>query len=152
MANYNIRQLTNFDVKDNPVERTIVIHGKNVEYCKISYQQLLDIEGATSTTIKINKLGYCVNDNEGINYPIFIDFTSPEGTDYIPFQIGKTGMFEFQPEQWMDVNENVEDEDDEETASVDVYSLLVPKLVKNPELENDSGKIVPFVLDYCFEV
>lgn len=143
MASYNIKQLTNFDVKDNPIY--VPSPWKNHDYYEISYQQLLGIEGSQTPTIKINKLGYCVNDNEGINYPIFINFTSPEGTgtDYIPFQIGKTGMFEFQPEQWMDVNENVEDEDDEEAeekiASVDVYCLLVPA-------------DVPFVLDYCFEV
>ena len=140
MASYNVKQLTNFDVKDNPIHIPSPWEGH--DYYEISYQQLLGIEGSQVPTIKINKLGYCVNDNEGINYPILINFDSPNSQSYTPFQIGKTGMFEFQPEQWMDVNENVEDEDEEveeKTASVDVYGLLVPA-------------DVPFVLDYCFEV
>ena len=141
MASYNVKQLTNFDVQDNPYVDPSPWKGH--KYYKISYQQMLGIEGSTDAGIQIDKLGYCVNDNEGINYPIFINFTSPNNDIYEDFQIGKTGMFEFQPEKWMDVNENVEDEHDEDAevkdATVNVYGLLVP-----------DG--VPFVLDYCFLV
>ena len=133
---YNIKQLTNFDVKDNTTEKkTFFIGGTSVthNYRIIPYNQLLGLVGGENDLIiSINKLGYCVNSNQGINYPIYITFE--DGTEET-FYIGKTGIFEFQPEEWTDVN----DDKIERTAKVSVKRILVP--------DN-----IPFVLDYCFVV
>jgi hypothetical protein len=90
------------------------------------------IGGENDLIISINKLGYCVNSNQGINYPIYITFE--DGAEET-FYIRKTGIFEFQPEEWMDVN----DDKIKRTATVSVKRILVP--------DN-----IPFVLDYCFVV
>lgn len=133
---YNIKQLTNFDVANNRYETRGVFKGPvavNHRYRIISYNQLLGIESnSNDITINISKMGYCTNDNEGKDYPIFITFG--DKTERI-FYIGKTGIFEFQPEEWRDVN----DDDTERTATVSVIQVLVP-----------DG--VPFVLDYCYLV
>lgn len=144
----NIKQLTNFDVDytTTPIPKAVQI-GKNtkiINYYKIPYAQLLGVssEQASSIQIDIDKFGYCVNDNQGINYPIYINFKDDREDNEICFYIGKTGMFESQPEEWTDVNENIMDNDTEtitRTAFVSIDYLLVP--------EN-----VPFVLDYSFKV
>lgn len=134
---YNIKQLTNFDVKDNTIEeKTFFVGGETSithNYRIIPYNQLLGLVGGENDLIiSINKLGYCVNSNQGINYPIYITFE--DGAEET-FYIGKTGIFEFQPEEWTDVN----DDKIERTATVSVKRILVPDNVS-------------FVLDYCFVI
>ena len=133
---YNIKQLTNFDVADNSSEMRGIFRGPvaiNHLYRIIPYSQLLGIDNnPNDIIIDISKMGYCTNDNEGKDYPIFITFE--DGTERT-FYIGKTGIFEFQPEEWRDIN----DDDTERTATVSVKQVLVP-----------DG--VPFVLDYCYLV
>ena len=115
---YNIKQLTNFDVQD--IAPTSI---GSIDYIVISS----DILGSDN----IHKLGYCVNNNVGIYRPIYITINA------IPtkFSIGNTGIFEFQEEEWRDVN----DDNLERIASVSVSEVYVP-----------AG--IPFVLDYCIPV
>ena len=124
---YNIRQKTNFDFDLAEGEPKDVYVGGELR------------EGLTYKSItfenKVPKLGYCANDNEGMNYPIFLVFDGEGDTDH-EFQIGKTGMFEFQPEDWDDVN-NPRSEDDPATVYVTKIKVY---------------EDIPFVVDYCYEV
>ncbi len=118
----NIRQKTNFDFIVG-VPKDVYVGGElrtGVTYKSILFES------------NVFKLGYCTNDNEGMNYPIFLVFSTGEEKE---FQIGKTGMFEFQPEEWRDVN----DDDTERTVEVFVIELKV-------------FEDVPFVVDYCYSV
>ena len=99
-------------------------------------KRILNYKSISFGDEKVFKLGYCTNDNEGMNYPIFLRFSTDQDDDPDhEFQIGKTGMFEFQPEEWRDVN----DDDTERTAEVFVTELKV-------------FEDVPFVVDYCYSV
>lgn len=120
----NIRQKTNFDLTGGE-EKTVRVGGDKGETRTLTYKSIL-------FESNVFKLGYCTNDNEGMNYPIFLVFSTGEEKE---FKIGKTGMFEFQPEEWRDVN----DDDTERTAEVFVTELKV-------------FEDVPFVVDYCYSV
>ncbi len=120
----NIRQKTNFDLTGGE-EKTVRVGGDKGETRTLTYKSIL-------FESNVFKLGYCTNDNEGMNYPIFLVFLTGEEKE---FQIGKTGMFEFQPEEWRDVNAD----DTERTAEVFVTELKV-------------FEDVPFVVDYCYSV
>lgn len=112
----NIRQKTNFDLTGD-------IEIRN----DIPYKTLIfdDDQGKTP----VYKFGYCVNDNQGINYPIFIYF-SENDNEGKEFQIGKTGMFEIQQEELPNASETEDSE-----IKVGIYKLLISTLV-------------PFVVDY----
>lgn len=122
----NIKQLTNFDVKNND-EATY--DGK--KYRKIHINQLGITENMT-----LDKLGYCVNNNTGINYPIYIEINGDgTGSNMTKFEIGKTGMFEYQTDEWKDVNDD---------------NKIRPIQVQIGEIHVPDG--IPFVLDYSFKV
>lgn len=57
---------------------------------------------------KIIKLGYCSNDNEGKDFPIFIKFQNDDSEKMI--YPSKEGMYEFQPETWRGETIEVESE------------------------------------------
>ena len=118
----NIRQKTNFDLVGGE-PKDVYVGGElrtDLTYKRILFES------------NVFKLGYCTNNNEGMNYPIFLVFSTGEERE---FQIGKTGMFEFQPEEWRDAN----DDDTERTAEVSVTELKV-------------FEDVSFVVDYCYSV
>lgn len=120
----NIKQITNFDLRGTPVRMTIT--KANVytthPYYTISSTQLQSED--------ISKLGYCC-EPKGIGYPIFLTLNGKETA----FEIGKTGMFEFQEEDWKDVNT---DPDKIRTAIVSLSEIKVPAGIR-------------FVLDYSFD-
>ena len=78
------------------------------------------------------KMGYCC-EPKGIGYPIYLEFSN-NSSQGKRFYVGKTGMFEFQDEVWKDINESEE----EYTASVTCYAVWVPKNIK-------------FTLEYSYE-
>ena len=125
----NIRQITNYDlVGASEVTKTIQIggdKGKTIDY------QYKVITSAMLGSENVFKFGYCANSNKGIDYPIFLVLNGTE----TEFQLGKTGMFEFQPEQWEDVNVPTE----EQTATVSLSEALVPA-------------DIPFCIDYCYSI
>lgn len=120
----NVHQQTNFDLTGDIILKQIESHGttlRDVPYRTIIFDKISG-EG-------VSKFGYCVNDNQGINYPIFICFSN-EDTSGEPFQIGKTGMFEIQKEELPNVSET-----ENPDIEVKVYKILVCTRV-------------PFVIDY----
>lgn len=125
----NIKQITNFDLGGaSEVTRTIRKGGDIGETLDYTYKV---ITSAMLGSDDIFKFGYCTNDNQGMNYPIFLVLNNNE----TEFQIGKTGMFEFQPEEY----KIVDGENEKRTAKVSLSSVLVPTNV-------------PFCIDYCYLV
>ena len=135
----NMCQFTNFDLVNNHNRITKYINKNDREIIGWNYIPItLNDLGGYPTIFKV---GYCTNSNEGKYYPIFFGVDGEEKTIYL----GKTGMYEFQPEEWVD--ENDEDSKTEEAIvylediSKDgyTYCMLVP--------EN-----IPFCFDYCYSV
>ena len=134
---YNIKQLTNFDIADLSEEIIGVRKGDDIVVSVVYKIIPLGVLGAP-----ISKMGYCC-EPKGINYPIFLTINQVE----YKFDLGKTGMFEFQPEQWINVNgDNIE-----RTTNITVTEIKVPKR----DLDSDGQEIgnpIHFVLDYAYEV
>lgn len=125
----NIKQLTNYDITSaSEVTKTIRIGGDKGK--TIDHQYKI-ITSAMLGSDNVFKFGYCANNNRGIDYPIFLVLNGVE----TEFQLGKTGMFEFHPEQWKDVNVPTE----EQTATVSLSEVLVPA-------------DIPFCIDYCYSI
>lgn len=113
---YDIKQITNYDLS-SPVTSyyTIEIDSepRKVNVAGGAFQE--DIYYAVISFNKdIPKFGYCC-EPKALAYPIFIN-----GKE---FQIGKTGMFEVQPEEWIDVND---EESYEQETNVTVRAIEVP--------------------------
>lgn len=112
----NIKQITNYDISSLPTtQKQITIGGiiQNYDY------KVITLIGS------ITKLGYCC-EPKGIGYPIFLTFnTHPDQEKEI--EIGKTGMYEYQEEEWMDLND---EETEVQTAIVYTIKVLVPVGIK----------------------
>lgn len=123
----NIKQITNYDLINitNIEQKTINIGGDKGRTIAKDYK-ILDESILGGRPFK---LGYCCEDIYK-DYPIFLVINGVEKE----FQLGKTGMLEFQPEQWKDINgDNIE-----RTATVYVETVKVPVNVY-------------FTLDYVIE-
>ena len=121
----NITQITNFDLASvSTVSKVIHKGGEGTRVSK-PYK----IVPQSYIPHSIIKLGYCV-ESKGIDLPIFLTVNGTEKE----FQIGKTGMYEFQPETWKNIND---DDSEEQTIEVEVTGIAVP------------ANIV-FTLDYCY--
>lgn len=120
----NIRQQTQLDLQGPIIYKNIYVAGEQI--VGVPYQTIQFESGAY-----VSKFGYCVNDNEGISYPIYICFTD-EDTEGKPFYIGKTGMFEIQEEELPNVSETGDPQ-----IVIYVKRILV-------------CKNVPFVIDYYY--
>lgn len=115
---YNVEQITNFDVQDLPT-----IEKENGEYAKYNF------------LTKIEKLGYCC-ESKGIGSWIYL-YLEEKPETAIPIQIGKSGMYEIQPEPYSKLNdENILEEID---MKVNIIAVEVPKNLK-------------FVLDYAYKI
>lgn len=134
----NIKQLTNFDIKNAPTITKIVLVGgdlgerREVEY-KIISQTLLRND--------ITKFGYCC-ELKAIQYPIFLTINGIEEN----FQIGKTGMFELQPETWKNINGSTPEEEYE--SNVIVTEIKVPW--RFDEIDNENYQGYNFKLDFIY--
>lgn len=125
----NLKQITNYDVGNaDEVTKAIYKGGDKGEIIGYPYKI---ITSAMLGSENIFKFGYCTNSNPGINYPIFLVLNGIE----TEFQLGKTGMFEFHPEQWRDVNAD----DEERTMETYLSQVLVPANIT-------------FCIDYCYSV
>lgn len=132
MAYYNIAQLTNFDVISAPTTQIVIRKGDEQ-----GITETVDYKIISSSMLRsplVNKFGYCVNDNEGINYPIFIKTDSDGNAKKI--YIGKDGMYEFQSDNWFDSNA---EDTDTRTIEINLTEVWVPA-------------VVPFVIDYAYKV
>lgn len=102
---YNIQQVTNFS--DNMQTATSTTHQVligNTKYENKEYK-ILTATNLIGNPIPIVKLGY-VCEPKGKDYPIYLVSNGDEKE----FYLGKTGMFEIQPETFLDING---DEDEE---------------------------------------
>ena len=126
--NYNIRQITNYDLENAPTTiYTISVPERASEHDEhwrypISF---VDEEVEYKTAIEnaeILKLGYCCS-QDGIIYPIFLEMNGK----YYEFHMNKECMYEFQPENWK--NTNLEDPK-EKTSDVVVTGIRVPANIK----------------------
>ena len=114
----NIKQITNFDLKDKKklLPRNIVIAGgqetRSVIYKYFEF-------GNSSNPIYVNKFSYCCEPKAFV-YPIILVFSG--GVEGL-FQIGKSGMFEVQTEDFKDIND-----DTSETIIIrtPIQGILVP--------------------------
>lgn len=131
----NIKQYTNFDVANfNTATKTVRVGGDLGEDREVQYKIITFSPG-------IIKFGYCC-EPKALQYPIFIQTTDQSLKE---FQIGKTGMFEIQPEEWINVNDL---EPKEEEMLVSILQILVPwKWINEPVDENFKG--YNFKLDYA---
>ena len=134
---YNVKQITNFDLKNAvSVNKNVIIGGetyRNVQYKIISQTYLKN---------NINKFGYCC-EPKAIPYPIFLTINGIEKE----FQIGKTGMFELQPDTWQNIND---DSSIEQEINVIVTEIKVPWRFNEPNDENYQG--YNFKLDFIYNV
>ena len=118
----NIKQLTNFDVSSIASEDiSITKDGETILY---PYKKI----NLSTLGGKVIKLGYCC-EIKGIGYPIFIIHENGIQSE---ITIGETGMYEFQPEIYQNVNES----DEEKEAIIYCTEVWVPANIQ-------------FVLDYC---
>ena len=123
----NFAQLTNFDLNTASIEQKEIHYGGKGETIIYDYK----IISQNLLKYPVIKLGYCT-ETKGKNYPIFLTINGIEKE----FQIGKTGMYEYQPEEYMNINKSKEEE---KTAIVKVTEIAVP------------ADII-FTLDYCYEI
>ena len=123
--NYNVRHITNYDLLEEPV-----IENYEILVPERDSQPPHEIHFITETVPykiavtgkDIVKLGYCCSPN-GIIYPIILTINGDENQIFV----GKECMFEFQPEQWEDINAEVEEE---KTSDVIVTEVKVPADIK----------------------
>lgn len=110
----NISQITNYDLSDaNEETRAVTIDGNTSNYIyKIITSEMLGSDN-------VFKFGYCINDNYGLYFPIYLTINNIEKAFYINKD---TGIFEFQPEIWKDINKSEE----EYKAIVSLSAISVP--------------------------
>jgi len=134
--NNDIRQITNFSEvvkKASTTYKTIFVGNrffKTVQYYVLTLEELT---GSSNTPI--NKLGY-ICEPRGIDFPIMVT----TGNESRMISIGKTGMFEVQPEVFKDINKT-----DAEEINIlpEITGLMIPKGVLGSSPIN-------FKLDYSF--
>lgn len=135
----NIKQLTNFDMAGAPTTQTFIrkyyVSDDPAEREKIvqyPYYTITPTKFGGNVNTRISKLGYCCSPR-GIGYPIFIKLDTE--SDFREIEIGKTGMFEFQEEEWKNINQD----NNVREAKVLVSEIKVPVDIS-------------FVLDYVFDI
>lgn len=114
VTNYNIKQVTNYDVSSYPATN------HNIKLSNGEKQDIPYVEALAD--VKIIKMGYCC-EPKGTELPIYIK--TNDGKGYREIQIGETGMYEVQPEKWLDCN-NPEMKEEEETTVV-ITGIMVPR-------------------------
>lgn len=129
---YNIKQKTNFDIKNLESHiKTVTIAGVEKQ---ISYKTII-----FSNAEKVIKIGYCC-EPRGIGVPIFLKINN-NSTNF-PIYIGKTGMFETQPDTWKNIND--------EEAKEEEYKILINEIEVPYKIEENNFEI-NFKLDYVVD-
>lgn len=122
----NIKQITNYSISNlESITKTFQKGGDAGHVVSWEYK----IIPQTVLQGTVIKLGYCCKDIYK-DFPIYLTINGVEKT----FFIGKTGMFEYQPEEWKDANTG-----EEKNIKVVVTEIKVPTQVE-------------FVLDYVYEM
>ena len=132
---YDIKQITNYDILNNgTITKTVRVGGDK------GYDRTVTYKIISFALPGVIKLGYCC-EPKAIQYPIFLRAISENAKE---FQIGKSGMFEIQSEEWQDINN---EEMEPQIMQVPIIEVLIPWKY-NEEDENFLG--YKFKLDYCF--
>lgn len=105
--NYNIGQITDVDIKDNT--DTFILN--DIEY--------VEVLGG----LEIIKLGYCC-ETRGNVYPIYLTIDGQP----VEINISSSGMYEFQPELWTDINDT--SDQNQYTTNIVVTSVKLPKGIR----------------------
>lgn len=126
VVNYNVKQVTNYDTIGKPTRdfEIEIQTRKGIEKRTITYVNIL-------SDVEIIKFGYCC-ETLGHNYPIFLEVNNK----YKQFFAGKEGMYEVQPEDWV---EEVDSEPLNRIAQVVVTGVMVPK-----DIEFTFDYVIPF--------
>ena len=128
---YNIKQITSHDLSSVATHtRENILIGGDIGTLKDVYYKTVTSEILGSENVF--KFGFCMNSNSGIDFPIYINGHQ--------FYLGKTGMFEWQTEDWEDVNTGEED-----TAIYYASEFEFPVGTTDGEYSD-----FDFVLDYCY--
>lgn len=132
---YNIKQITSHDLSSvmPSVKEDILIGGDKGTTKNVYYKH---VDSALLGEGNIFKFGFCMNSNSGIDFPIYVNGNQ--------FYLGKTGMFEWQTEDWEDVNAETEEEKSG-TAIYYATNFDFPVGTTDGEYSN-----FDFVLDYCY--
>lgn len=121
---YNIKQITNYDIKDNKITTYSVnlplrTYDKKEQKYKVIFATTSVKYQTALEGISAIKLGYCCEE-KGIPYPIYLQVNG----SYKPFIISKKGMYEIQPEQWENMNE---ENSEEKTSNIIITGVRVPQ-------------------------
>ena len=132
---YNITQITNYDLVDiSGTQEQIVIGGNPAETRTVIYKPLSASPKFKNQTVKF---GYCC-EPKAIQYPIFITVATNNGTEEQAYEVGKHGIFEIQPEEWQNIN-NQEDPDPKEEI-ISIVEVRVPwQEVNDPNPAGEFG-------------
>ena len=113
----NITQYTNYDIESaGEVTKTVHVGGDLGSDRTVIYKNL----PASYLKQQIHKFGYCC-EPRAIQYPIFITINTKNGNVESEFQIGKTGMFEVQPEEL-----KIEGSSETEPIEVNILGVKLP--------------------------
>jgi len=123
--NYNVRQVTNYDIQEKPIIENYTIsvpeRNPNPPYDIHFVDEIVPYKIAISG-MNIIKLGYCCSPN-GIIYPIILKINN----QYEQIKLGKECMYEFQPEEWKNINE---ENSTIKTSDIIVTEVRVPADIK----------------------
>lgn len=141
---YNIKQITNFTIPDTAptTQEQIKIEGDVIPGTSTPRIRTVYYKDITNDIISqgIEKIGYCC-EPKALQYPIYLHFNN--GAEYEYFQIGKTGMYEVQPEEY----KNIEDpEQKEEIIKIQINGVKVPWQWEEEPNPSDYG--YKFKFDY----
>ena len=134
---YNIKQITNFEAQSLPSgTKTVKAGGDQGHYKEVTYKIITFPRGT-------DKFGYCC-EPKAIQYPIWIRTSVDDNIK--EYQIGKTGMFEVQPEEWQNVNDP---DSEEEILEIFIKEVWVPWQWNAESDPNEYG--YNFKLDYAYD-
>lgn len=135
VTNYNIKQVTNYDIQDAAIIQKIVsipsrVSDGNGGYTIVNTDVTVDYKTAVDG-VNILKMGYCC-EPKGIDYPIYLQMNG----SYKEFKVGRDGMYEMQPENWQNVNLS---DPTEKTTDIIITGVRVPANIE-------------FTLDYVVSI
>ena len=129
---YNIEQITHFDIQNLPS-----IEKNGMEYAKHIFQKITVNSDGTidKDPYLVNKLGYCC-EPKGIGSWIYLYLENQNQA--IPIQIGKSGMFEIQPETYKQLNSD-DGTNEQVDMKIKIAAIELPKDIK-------------FTLDFAYNI
>jgi len=131
----NIKQLTNESSSSNTeTEQDPHGHGYDIKYKIFSFNE----------KERIIKIGYCC-ESCGIGIRIYIKFKNED--KFTPFEIGKTGMFEFQDQNLLEKDEdgNIIEKEKELT---EIEAVKLPYEISIPTESDPITQDILFKFDY----